>query len=85
MTAVRVPVKGVRPVLGDEPPLFTNLPRKGFFSDGMYVISRAFGLPGLPESEREWFDPPGVLSLIVEALFVALYLWRATQATPERR
>ena len=52
---------------------------------GMYAISRAFGLPGLPESVREWFDPPGVLSLIVEALFVVLYLWRATQTTPERR
>jgi hypothetical protein len=52
---------------------------------GMYAISRAFGLPGLPESEREWFDPPGILSLIVEALFVALYLWRATQAAPDRR
>ena len=40
----------------------------------MYVVSRAFGLPGLPESEREWFDPLGVLSLIVEGLFVVLYL-----------
>ncbi|MBV9455494.1 MAG: hypothetical protein JOZ19_15480 [Rubrobacter sp.] len=52
---------------------------------GMYVISRAFGLPGLPQSEREWFDPPGVFSLIVEALFVVLYIWRATQATADRR
>ena len=51
----------------------------------MYVVSRAFGLPGLPESEREWFDPPGVLSLIVEALFVALYVWRVTRTTPQRR
>ena len=37
----------------------------------MYVESRTIGLPGLHEG---WLDPPGVLSLIVEAIFVALYL-----------
>ena len=42
----------------------------------MYVVSRLFGLPGLPESEREWLNPQGVLSLVVEGLFVTLYLWR---------
>ena len=47
----------------------------------MYVVSRLFGLPGLPESEREWLNPQGVLSLIVEGLFVALYLWRVTRTT----
>jgi hypothetical protein len=51
----------------------------------MYVVSRLFGLPGLPESEREWLDPQGVLSLIVEGLFVTLYLlWRITRTAPER-
>ena len=50
----------------------------------MYVVSRLFGLPGLPESEREWLDPQGVLSLVVEGLFVTLYLWRVTRTTPER-
>lgn len=45
-----------------------------------YVVSRLFGLPGLPESEREWLDPQGVLSLVVEGLFVALYIWRATRS-----
>jgi len=38
-----------------------------------YVISRTVGLPGLPV-EEEWLEPLGVLSLIVEALFVGLYL-----------
>src|SRR3954470_5611905 len=30
-----------------------------------YVISRTVGLPGLPV-ETEWFEPLGVLSLVVE-------------------
>src|SRR4051812_2007358 len=38
-----------------------------------YVISRTIGLPGLPV-EEEWLEPLGVLSLVVEALFVGLYL-----------
>jgi uncharacterized membrane protein YfcA len=38
-----------------------------------YVISRTVGLPGLGV-EEEWLEPLGVLSLIVEALFVGLYL-----------
>jgi hypothetical protein len=40
----------------------------------MYVVSRTIGLPGLPEGEREWLDPPGILSLIVEGLFVGIYM-----------
>ncbi|HKH11260.1 MAG TPA: hypothetical protein VKA73_08965 [Rubrobacter sp.] len=42
----------------------------------MYVESRTIGLPGLNEG---WLDPPGVLSLILEALFVALYLRGASR------
>jgi hypothetical protein len=38
-----------------------------------YVVSRTVGLPGLGV-EEEWLEPLGVLSLIVEALFVGLYL-----------
>ena len=38
-----------------------------------YVISRTVGLPGLPV-EEEWLEPLGLLSLLVEALFVGLYL-----------
>src|SRR4051794_37676541 len=37
-----------------------------------YVISRTIGLPGLPVDE--WLEPLGVLSLLVEGLFVGLYL-----------
>jgi hypothetical protein len=37
------------------------------------VVSRTVGLPGLPV-EEEWLEPLGVLSLLVEALFVGLYL-----------
>ena len=47
----------------------------------MYVVSRLFGLPGLPESEREWLNPQGVLSLAVEGLFVTLYLWRTLRTS----
>jgi hypothetical protein len=39
----------------------------------MYVISRTVGLPGLAV-EEEWLEPLGVLSLLVEALFIGLYL-----------
>jgi hypothetical protein len=38
-----------------------------------YVVSRTIGLPGLPV-EEEWLEPLGLLSLLVEALFVGLYL-----------
>ena len=38
-----------------------------------YMISRTVGLPGLPV-EEEWLEPLGLLSLMVEALFVGLYL-----------
>lgn len=36
-----------------------------------YVVSRATGLPGLGESE--FFEPAGILSLVVEGLFIAFY------------
>jgi uncharacterized membrane protein YfcA len=38
-----------------------------------YVISRTVGLPGLPV-EAEWLEPLGVLSLLVEGLFMGVYL-----------
>lgn len=40
-----------------------------------YVISRTVGLPGL--GVDDWLEPLGVLSLVVEGLFVliALYVW----------
>jgi uncharacterized membrane protein YfcA len=43
-----------------------------------YVISRTIGLPGM--DVEEWLEPLGVLSLIIEALFLGL--WLATFARP---
>jgi hypothetical protein len=37
-----------------------------------YVISRTIGLPGM--GMDEWLEPLGILSLLVEGLFVGLYL-----------
>jgi len=40
-----------------------------------YIASRTVGLPGAPGIlEEGFFDPPGLLSLVLEVLFVALYL-----------
>lgn len=39
----------------------------------MYVVSRTIGLPGLGVDDA-WFEPMGVLSLVVEASVVALFL-----------
>ena len=37
-----------------------------------YVISRTTGLPGMPV--EEWLEPLGIFSLLIEGLFVGLYL-----------
>ena len=47
-----------------------------------YVISRTVGLPGLPV-ETEWLEPLGVLSLLVEGLFVGVFL--AILARPKEK
>ncbi len=39
----------------------------------MYVISRTIGLPGLGVDDT-WFEPMGVLSLIVEGAYVVIAL-----------
>ena len=49
-----------------------------------YVISRTVGLPGLPV-EEEWLEPLGLLSLLVEALFMGLYLTTFVRHTKEVR
>ena len=46
-------------------------------------ISRTVGLPGLPV-EEEWLEPLGLLSLLVEALFVGLYLAVLVRPTATR-
>jgi len=45
-----------------------------------YVISRTIGLPGLAV-EEEWLEPLGLLSLLVEALFVGLFLTALVRPT----
>ena len=49
-----------------------------------YVISRTVGLPGLPV-ETEWLEPLGVLSLVVEDLFVGVYLAILARTKEETR
>jgi hypothetical protein len=51
----------------------------------MYVVSRTIGLPGLAEDVGNWLEPAGILSLIVEGLFVLVYAVTATRTTSERR
>src|SRR5215212_8145837 len=40
----------------------------------MYVVSRSIGLPGFEHAVGRWSGPLGVLSLVVEALFLAVFL-----------
>jgi hypothetical protein len=51
----------------------------------VYVLSRTIWLPGLEKDVGNWFEPAGILSLIVESLFVLLYAATATQPTSEQR
>jgi hypothetical protein len=51
----------------------------------MYVVSRSFGLPGLDEDVGNWLEPAGILSLIVEGVFVLVYAATAAQTTSEKR
>ena len=46
----------------------------------MYVVSRSVGLPGFEQAIGRWTGPLGVLSLVVEALFIAVFLlWLTTR------
>ncbi|MBV9454475.1 MAG: hypothetical protein JOZ19_10200 [Rubrobacter sp.] len=48
----------------------------------MYIESRTIGLPMLSE---EWLDPPGVLSLIVEAILVGVCLSGVRRRSPQQQ
>jgi hypothetical protein len=48
----------------------------------MYIESRTIGLPMLNEG---WIDPPGILSLIIEGSFMALYLRAIAQRRALKR
>ena len=39
-----------------------------------YIVSRSVGLPGFEVSVGRWFGPLATISLIVEVLFLALFL-----------
>ncbi len=39
-----------------------------------YTISRSVGLPGFEQAVGRWFGPLAVASLIVEVLFIALFV-----------
>jgi hypothetical protein len=39
-----------------------------------YVVSRLVGLPGFEMAVGAWLNPLGILSLVAEALFVALFV-----------
>jgi hypothetical protein len=40
----------------------------------MYVVSRSVGLPGFEHAVGRWSGPLGILSLVVEALFIIIIL-----------
>ncbi len=40
----------------------------------MYVVSRSVGLPGFEHAVGRWSGPLGILSLVAEALFIAVFL-----------
>jgi hypothetical protein len=40
----------------------------------MYLASRSVGLPGFEHAVGRWSGPLGILSLVVEALFIAVFL-----------
>ncbi len=39
-----------------------------------YVVSRSIGMPGMEQAVGRWLGPLGVLSLVVEVPFVALFV-----------
>jgi hypothetical protein len=52
---------------------------------GAYIVSRSIGLPGFEHAVGRWSGPLGVFSLVVEALFVALFVlavivWRQDES-----
>ena len=46
-----------------------------------YIVSRTVGLPGFTEGVGEWFEPAGVFSMVVEALFILLFLLALARGT----
>lgn len=44
-----------------------------------YIASRTIGLPMLPAEPDAWLEPLGVISLVAEAGFLAVYGWVLVQ------
>ena len=49
----------------------------------LYIVSHTIGLPGL-EIDDEWFEPLGVVSLLVEGLYVLVYASVMTRPKPRQ-
>jgi hypothetical protein len=46
----------------------------------LYLVSRSVGLPGYEHAIGRWTGPLGIVSLVVEALFIAVFLlWLSTR------
>lgn len=57
-------------------------------SIAVYIASRTWGLPGLPQLVGRWDDPLGTFSMVLAALFLALHfsVWTGMNvAVPHRR
>jgi len=46
---------------------------------GGYVASRTVGLPYIPAEPEHWFEPLGIASLIAEALFVIVFIFKRSK------
>jgi len=43
---------------------------------GGYIASRTIGLPFIPAEPSAWFEPLGVMSMIAEASFIFVFVWK---------
>jgi hypothetical protein len=50
----------------------------------MFVVSRLVGLPGFEHAVGRWSGPLGIISLIVEVLFLAVFLLAALPTETRR-
>jgi hypothetical protein len=72
--------------------LFTRAPRLGWILGGVtalltftgYIVTRATPVPGDQSDFGNWLEPLGVVSLVLEAILVALAAWALTGPQPVR-
>jgi hypothetical protein len=50
-----------------------------------YVVSRTVGLPGLAPEADAWLEPAGVASLVLEALYVVLFVFARRRSSSTSR